>query len=34
LGVKFHFGKTLGKDFTLEDLRNQGFECVFLGVGL
>jgi len=29
-----HYGKELGKDFTLEDLRQQGFESIFLGVGL
>jgi len=34
LGVKIHYGKELGKDFTLEDLRQQGFEAVFLGIGL
>jgi dihydropyrimidine dehydrogenase (NADP+) len=34
LGVKIHYGKALGKDFTLEDLRQQGFEAVFLGIGL
>lgn len=34
LGVKIHYGKKLGKDFTLEDLRQQGFEAIFLGIGL
>lgn len=34
LGVQIHYGKCLGKDFTLEDLRAQGFESVFLGIGL
>ncbi len=29
-----HYGKELGKDFSLDDLRSQGFESVFLGVGL
>lgn len=29
-----HYGKQLGKDFTLEDLREQGYETVFLGIGL
>lgn len=24
----------MGKDFSLEDLRQQGFEAIFLGVGL
>ena len=34
LGVKIHYGKELGKDFTLEQLREQGYESVFLGIGL
>jgi len=34
LGVKFHWNKKLGRDFNLEDLRQQGFEQVFLGIGL
>lgn len=34
LGVKVHYGQELGKDFTLEDLRQQGYESVFLGIGL
>ena len=34
LGVKIHYGKELGKDFTLEELRQQGYESIFLGVGL
>lgn len=34
LGVNIHYGKKLGKDFTLEDLRQQGFEAIFLGIGL
>lgn len=34
LGVQVHYGKQLGKDFTLEDLREQGFESIFLGIGL
>jgi hypothetical protein len=29
-----HYGKELGKDFTLEELRQQGFESIFLGIGL
>ncbi len=32
LGVTFHFGKALGRDFTLESLRKD-FPFVFLGVG-
>ncbi|CAD8146444.1 unnamed protein product [Paramecium octaurelia] len=34
LGIKFVFGKELGKDFTIESLRKEGYECVFLGCGL
>jgi len=34
LGVKIHYNQTLGKDFTLESLRNDGFQSIFLGVGL
>jgi NADPH-dependent glutamate synthase beta subunit-like oxidoreductase len=34
LGVKIHYGKKLGRDFTLEDLREQGYEAIFLGIGL
>lgn len=34
LGVKIHYSKKLGKDFSLEDLRQQGYEAVFLGIGL
>jgi len=34
LGVKFHYGKALGRDFTLEDLKNKGYKAVFLGIGL
>jgi NADH-quinone oxidoreductase subunit F len=33
LGVNIQTGMRLGKDFTLEDLRDQGYEAVFLGVG-
>ena len=33
LGVTAKTGMVMGKDFTLEDLRNQGFEAIFLGVG-
>jgi len=34
LGVKIHYGKALGRDFTVEDLRNQGYKAIFLGTGL
>ena len=35
LGVKIEANKSLGKDFTLESLKNQlKYECVFIGMGL
>ncbi len=33
LGVEFKPGQTLGKDFTLAQLRDDGYDAVFLGVG-
>jgi NADH-quinone oxidoreductase subunit F len=33
LGVDLQTGKKLGRDFTLQGLRDEGFEAVFLGVG-
>jgi NADH-quinone oxidoreductase subunit F len=33
LGVTFFTNQTLGKDFTLEGLRDRGFKAVFLGIG-
>ena len=33
MGAKLETGKALGRDFTLQDLRWQGYEAVFLGVG-
>jgi NADH-quinone oxidoreductase subunit F len=33
LGVSIETGKTLGRDFTLESLRAEGYEAIFLGVG-
>jgi NADH-quinone oxidoreductase subunit F len=33
MGVTIKTGTELGKDFTLADLRDQGYEAVFLGVG-
>jgi NADPH-dependent glutamate synthase beta subunit-like oxidoreductase len=32
-GVKFAFGKTLGKDFTIDSLKNDGFEAIFVAIG-
>ena len=34
LGVKIEYGKKLGKDFTIQSLKEQGFEAVFCGIGL
>lgn len=33
MGVKFHFGKTLGKDFSLEELSDE-FDSVIIAIGL
>ena len=33
LGVRFHFGKRAGHDFSLEQLRNDGFEHIVIMVG-
>lgn len=33
LGIEAETGKSLGDDFTLNDLQNQGFKAVFLGIG-
>ena len=33
MGVTIETGMRLGKDFTINDLQNQGYEAVFLGVG-
>ena len=33
MGVTLQTGKTLGKDFTLQGLKDEGYEAVFLGVG-
>ena len=32
-GVSFEFNKTLGKDFTVESLKQAGFEAVFAAIG-
>jgi len=34
LGVKMVYGKELGKDFTIESLKKDGFQAIFLGVGV
>ena len=33
LGINIEYSKELGKDFTIEDLKTQGFSAVFLGLG-
>ena len=33
LGVVFHYGKAAGRDFTLADLRNDGFDRILILVG-
>jgi NADH-quinone oxidoreductase subunit F len=33
MGVTIHTGKRLGRDFTLSDLKKQGYQAVFLGIG-
>ena len=33
MGVRFEYGKALGRDFTLKSLKDEGYEAVFLGVG-
>jgi heterodisulfide reductase subunit A len=33
LGIEVRTGQRLGRDFTLEDLRRQGFGAIFLGIG-
>ncbi len=33
LGVQIDYNKKLGRDFTLESLKRDGFEAVFLGLG-
>ncbi len=33
MGVTIETGKALGRDFTLDDLKAQGYEAVFAGVG-
>jgi putative selenate reductase len=32
-GVKFQFGKTAGRDFTMDDLRKQGFNFIVVAAG-
>lgn len=34
MGVELKCNMRLGRDFSIQDLRNQGFKAIFLGVGL
>ena len=34
MGVELKCNMKLGRDFTMADLRNQGFKAIFLGIGL
>jgi len=34
LGVKVEYEKSLGKDFTVQSLKDQGFEAVYVGIGM
>ncbi|XP_076371123.1 dihydropyrimidine dehydrogenase su(r) [Tachypleus tridentatus] len=34
LGVKIEYGKAIGQDFTLKQLKNEGYKAVFIGIGL
>ncbi|MFQ5706362.1 MAG: FAD-dependent oxidoreductase [bacterium] len=33
LGVELKLGKALGRDFTLQDLKDNGYEAIFLAIG-
>ena len=33
LGIELKEGKTLGKDFNIDDLKNEGYEAIFLAIG-
>ncbi len=33
MGVAMHYGQVLGKDFSLADLRSEGFHAIFIAVG-
>eukprot|EP00658_Telonema_sp_P-2_P052783 TRINITY_DN4106_c0_g2_i2.p1 TRINITY_DN4106_c0_g2~~TRINITY_DN4106_c0_g2_i2.p1 ORF type:complete len:858 (-),score=253.18 TRINITY_DN4106_c0_g2_i2:120-2693(-) len=34
MGAQFHYGQELGKDFTLDSLKQDGYKSVFVGIGL
>ncbi|MCH5219905.1 MAG: NAD(P)-dependent oxidoreductase [Muribaculaceae bacterium] len=33
MGVKFHLSTTIGKDYTIDQLFEQGFDAIFIGTG-
>lgn len=33
LGIDVHYNTCLGKDFTIESLREEGYEAIFMGIG-
>ncbi|MGD9248889.1 MAG: FAD-dependent oxidoreductase [Desulfobacteraceae bacterium] len=33
LGIDVHYNTQLGKDFTIDSLREQGYEAIFMGIG-
>ena len=33
MGARFEYGKALGRDFTLQSLKDEGYEAVFVAVG-
>jgi formate dehydrogenase beta subunit len=33
LGIDVHYNSRLGKDFTIQSLRDEGFDAIFLGIG-
>lgn len=34
MGVEIRTGQRLGRDFSLQFLKNEGYDCVFLGIGI
>jgi NADPH-dependent glutamate synthase beta subunit-like oxidoreductase len=34
LGVQVQYGKKLGRDLTVQSLRKDGYDAVYLGIGL
>jgi len=33
LGIDVHYNTTLGKDFTIQSLREEGYDAIFMGIG-